>query len=174
MSPRRILRASTVTVAAMLLMISTLFLAGCGGSNSSSNTITVTVTPDDGNAERFPDDFLYSECNQHVEHRGDVARQWNRGRQCHLRNDYRQRYLHCPSDRHLNRDGDDYRDLAGGHDEIGNSVCDIDPERDGERTVRNCISDICDFALGWARDIRSLGELGPGDSDLEDFLQSGI
>ena len=45
MSPRRILRASTVTVAAMLLMISTLFLAGCGGGNSSSNTITVTVTP---------------------------------------------------------------------------------------------------------------------------------
>ena len=45
MSPRRILRASTATVAAMLLMLSTLFLAGCGGSNSSSNTITVTVTP---------------------------------------------------------------------------------------------------------------------------------
>ncbi len=45
MSPRRILRASTVAVAAMLMMIPILFLSGCGGGNSSTNTISITITP---------------------------------------------------------------------------------------------------------------------------------
>ena len=44
MSLRKVLQASTVTAAAMLL-IPTLFLAGCGGGNSTSNTVAVTITP---------------------------------------------------------------------------------------------------------------------------------